>query len=53
MTAMFPNPFLSDTGRIERVPDWARLAVWDALRRRYLGLHPDARDRTASTFYHP
>lgn len=53
LTVMLPNPFLSDEAGILRTPDWSRLALWDGLRERYLGLAPDLRDRSASAFVHP
>lgn len=33
-------------------PDWSRLALWDELRRKYLGLEPDPRDRSGKTMFH-
>ncbi|CAI7978764.1 transposase [Frankia sp. Hr75.2] len=33
-------------------PDFSRLAAWDALRERYLGLGPDPRDRSGTGFRH-
>lgn len=53
INVILPNPFLTAEGRVERTPDWGRLAVWDILRRRHLDLGPDPRDRTATRFYHP
>jgi hypothetical protein len=47
-----PNPFLDDDGRHRDEPDWARLALWDALRERHLGLGPDAKDRSGLRFTH-
>lgn len=52
MTVFLPNPFLGDDGRPLRRPDWARLAAWDDLRRRCLGLGPDPLDRTGKGFVH-
>jgi hypothetical protein len=52
MTVFLPNPFLGDDGRPVRKPDWARLAAWDDLRRRCLGLAPDPFDRTGTGFVH-
>jgi hypothetical protein len=54
LTVFFPNPFLSADGeRIERTPDWSRLALWDKLRHRLLGLDaPDPSDRSAKAFRH-
>ncbi|PDW01600.1 DUF7676 family protein [Candidatus Viridilinea mediisalina] len=46
ITILLPTPFVaSDMERLE-VPDWSRLALWDDLRFRYLGLTPDPRDRS-------
>lgn len=53
LTVMFPNPFLSDTGKRLHPPDWTRLSAWDGLRQRHLGMESDPRDRAATTFYHP
>jgi hypothetical protein len=47
LTVMLPNPFLSEEHGLLDTPDWTRLAVWDALRSRYLGLDTDPRDRSA------
>jgi len=54
ITVLLPNPFLDpDTDRILAAPDWSRLALWDKLRARWLGLHdPDPIDRSASRFAH-
>ena len=39
--------------RFEPEPRWERLALWDDLRRRYLGLDPDPRDRSGRRLLHP
>jgi hypothetical protein len=54
ITVLLPNPFLEPkTDRILKEPDWSRLALWDKLRARWLGLHePDPVDRSASRFKH-
>ncbi|MEF3367127.1 hypothetical protein V3H18_11340 [Methylocystis sp. 9N] len=54
ITVLLPNPFLEPkTDRFLKEPDWSRLALWDKLRARWLGLHePDAIDRSASRFTH-
>ena len=54
MTVLLPNPFLSPDGeRIVATPDWSRLALWDRLRGRWLGLDaPDPFDRSATGFSH-
>jgi len=47
ITIFFPNPFLSEDGnKVLKTPDWSRLSVWDSFRQRYLGLGPDAIDRS-------
>lgn len=55
ITIFFPNPLLSsDFDRTLRTPDWSKLALWDSLRERWLGLaEPDAFDRSATSFRHP
>lgn len=50
LTVFFPNPFLGGDDRVLKTPDWSRLAMWDDFRRRYLGLEPDPRDRSAHGF---
>ncbi len=52
LTVFLPSPFLSDEMQPLPVPDWSRLAMWDALRREYLGLGPDPKDRTGTRFEH-
>ncbi|HEV8308193.1 MAG TPA: hypothetical protein VGW35_11045 [Methylomirabilota bacterium] len=52
ITVLFPNPFL--TGKLGvRTPDWSALALWDRVRRQYLGLDPDPRDRSGQRMIHP
>jgi hypothetical protein len=46
LTVLLPNPFLTEELRLEPEPRWGRLALWDELRERYLGLPPDPRDRS-------
>lgn len=53
MNIFFPNPFLTDAGKISKTPDWSRLAIWDRTREQALGLAPDARDRAGKAFWHP
>lgn len=53
LTVLFPNPFLTPDLRFEPEPRWERLALWDDLRRRYLGLPPDPRDRAGRRMLHP
>lgn len=52
LTVFLPNPFLSDDDEYLPAPDWSRLALWDRLRARHLGLGPDPRDRLAERFVH-
>ncbi len=52
LTVFLPNPFLTGDDEIIPTPDWSRLALWDHLRRAYLGLDPDQKDRTAKGFSH-
>ncbi|WP_305092433.1 hypothetical protein [Prescottella sp. R16] len=52
MTAMLPNPFLTDRQKLRDAPDWTRLALWDRLRAEFLELGPDDLDRTGKGFRH-
>ena len=54
ITILLPNPFLSADGdKILEEPDWSRLALWDGLRSRWLGLaDPDPIDRSGRAFRH-
>ena len=52
LTVFLPNAMLDDDDQLIEPPDWSRLRLWDALRERYLGVGPDARDRTAPRFVH-
>ncbi len=49
ITVLLPNPFLDpESDRRVKEPEWSRLALWDKLRARWLGLHdPDPVDRSA------
>lgn len=49
ITVLLPNPFLDpQTDRLLKEPDWSRLALWDALRARWLEAdEPDPIDRSA------
>ncbi|MFC3230745.1 hypothetical protein ACFOGJ_26090 [Marinibaculum pumilum] len=47
-----PHPFLSPDQQIEAEPSWERLALWDKLRARLLGLAPDPVDRAATGVRH-
>jgi hypothetical protein len=49
ITVLLPNPFLDEDDRFLKEPDWSRLALWDKLRGRWLGLtEPDPVDRSAN-----
>ncbi len=52
LSVLLPNPFLDDDGSLLDEPDWSRLAVWDRLRERYLGLPSDEVDRSGRGFAH-
>jgi hypothetical protein len=52
LTVLFPNPFLTTDLHPEPEPRWDRLALWDAMRAKYLGLPPDARDRSGQRMIH-
>lgn len=54
ITVLLPNPFLDpETDKILKMPDWSRLALWDHLRARWLGLRdPDPFDRSGRGFRH-
>ena len=50
VTVFLPNPLLTPAMKPARPPDFTRLALWDKLRARCLGLPPDPLDRTARGF---
>lgn len=52
MTVFLPSPFVGDDGKRLQPPRWERLAAWDDLRQRLLGLDPDSFDRTGTSFVH-
>ena len=53
LTVFLPNPFLTPEMALAKEPDWSRLALWDRLRERWLGLtEPDPFDRTGRGFQH-
>jgi len=45
ITVFFPNPHLDDEEKRTRRPDWSRLRLWNEVRREFLGLPEDPRDR--------
>lgn len=53
LTIFLPNPFLTPEMQIAKEPDWSRLALWDQLRAKWLGLsQPDPFDRSGHKFQH-
>ncbi len=50
LTVFLPNPFLTEAGQRAERADWTRLAAWERLRQDYLGLGPDALDRSGRGF---
>ena len=52
ITVLLPNPFLSNEQLPLSPPEFDRLAAWDELRRRYLELDPDPKDRLGTGFVH-
>lgn len=52
LTIYLLNPLLTRDMNYADVPDWSRLQLWDYLRKTYLGLDPDPKDRTATRFSH-
>jgi hypothetical protein len=48
MTVFLPNPYLSVEQKVLKEPRWENLAMWDHLRKTYLGLEADPLDREAS-----
>lgn len=48
LTVFLPNPYLTVEQRVLQEPRWEHLAMWDHLRKTYLGLEPDPLDRAAS-----
>lgn len=50
MTVFLPNPFLTNEMKVTRHPDWAKLALWDHLRKKFLGRVPDDKDRQNQAF---
>ena len=53
MTILLPNPFVSKDLTSLEPPDWSRLGLWDHLRRKYLGIEPDERDRSGQRMIYP
>ena len=35
ITLFFPNPYLSNDMKIQKDPDWSRLALWERMRQKY------------------
>jgi hypothetical protein len=53
ITILFPNPFLDPASdKVLDIPDWSRLALWDELRSRWLGLVSDPLERSGTGFRH-
>ena len=52
MTVFLPSPFIGHDGKPSKPPRWERLAAWDDLRKRCLGLDPDPFDRSGTSFVH-
>lgn len=48
MNVFLPNPYLTVEQKVLKEPRWEHLAMWDHLRKAYLGLEPDPKDREAS-----
>lgn len=53
MTALLPNPFLTNTQGVTESPVWANLDAWDRIRREFLDLGPDPLDRSGTGFGPP
>ncbi|WP_158230716.1 hypothetical protein [Frankia sp. CcI49] len=51
MTVLLPTRS-SPTPTLRSAPGFSRLAAWDHLRRRHLGLAPDPHDRSGTGFRH-
>lgn len=52
MTVFLPHPYIDPGDKVRKQADWSRLALWDQLRRDYLGLGPDDIDRQSRGFRH-
>ena len=50
ISIFFPNPFLTDDDQIAERPDFARLAVWRAVTKRWLNREPEAFDEEGGGF---
>lgn len=48
LTVFLPNPYLTVEQQVLKEARWEQLALWDHLRKAYLGLGPDPLDRDAS-----
>ena len=53
ISILLPNPFLSKDLKFLAQPAWSRLALWDKLRRQYLGIEPAKRDRSGKRMIYP
>jgi hypothetical protein len=53
ITILLPSPFVTDDLQFFDEPQWERLELWDYLRREYLGLGPDDRDRSGRRMIYP
>ena len=47
---MLPCPFLTNHQQLVDEPVWEKLEAWDRVRKEFLGLEPDALDRTGHAF---
>ena len=52
MTVFLPNPFITLEQKVVKEPLWEQLTMWDHLRKKFLGLNPDDKDRMAKKFIH-
>jgi hypothetical protein len=52
LTVYLPNPLLTEDMDYADPPDWSRLALWNHIRKQYLNLECDPKDRLAIRFTH-
>jgi len=53
LTIYLPNPLLTDDMNYADPPDWSKLALWNHIRQKYLGLvGEDPKDKLATKFTH-